>query len=177
MEMNETRNKINEIRKKINARLGVVTPEIEQQYLAHTGKISVAAALLLLLSVAQEFFTDKGSVMYWVHGCTMLTGIILMLLLSIKSTKFYKFNNRLGFWSLKFQDEYVDYVSAFSLRVTCHIMMSGGFLLAILGDDQWFLELLMPVGLTDALLALLGVAMLSHGVLILWKLREEDADE
>tara|TARA_Y100000780_G_C13337747_1_gene283986 strand:+ start:317 stop:493 length:177 start_codon:yes stop_codon:yes gene_type:complete len=37
MEMNETRNKINEIRKKINARLGVVTPEIEQQYLAHTG--------------------------------------------------------------------------------------------------------------------------------------------
>ncbi|MDY6925754.1 MAG: hypothetical protein SWN10_01505 [Pseudomonadota bacterium] len=177
MEINETRSKINETRKKINARLGVVTPEIEQQYLAYTGKISVAAAVLLLMSVAQEFLGDKGSVMYWVLGCTMLSGVILVLLLSIKSIKFYRYTNRLGFWSLKFQDEYADYVSASSLRITCHIMMFGGFQLAILGDSQWFLEFLMPVGLTDALLALLGVAMLTHGVLILWKLREEDAGE
>lgn len=177
MEMNETRNKIKETRKKINARLGVVTPEIEQQYLAYTGKISVAAAILLLMSVAQEFFGDKGSMMSWVWGCTMLSGFILVLLLSIKSMKFSRYSNRLGFWSLKFQDEYVDYVSAFSLRITCHIMMFGGFLLALLGDAQWFLEFLLPVGLTDALFALLGVAMLTHGVLILWKLREEDGDE
>ena len=177
MEMDETRNKTNESRKQINAFLGVVTAEVEQQYLAYTGKISVAAAIFLLMSVAQDFFGDKGSVMYWVLGCTMLAGVILVFWFSIKSMKFYRYTNRLGFWSLKFQDEYADYVSAFSLRATCHIMMNGGFLLAILGDSQWFLECLTPIGLTGAIFVLLGGAMLTHGVLILWKLREDDADE
>ncbi len=52
----KTRNKTNESRKQINAFLGVVTAEVEQQYLAYTGKISVAAAIFLLMSVAQDFF-------------------------------------------------------------------------------------------------------------------------
>ncbi len=71
----------------------------------------------------------------------------------------------------------MDYVSSFSLRATCHIMVVGGIFLAYSGDSKWFIEFIAPFGLTDMLQVLLGLAAATHGVLILWKLREEGLDE
>jgi len=91
--------------------------------------------------------------------------------------KFARKISNLGYWTLKFNDEYVDYVSSLSLRATCHIMVIGGIFLAYSGDSKWFVELTAPFGLTDILQVLLGFAAAMHGGLILWKLREEELDE
>jgi len=154
-----------------------VTPETEQQYLAITGKISVALALFLLVQVFLTFISETDSVIYWLLDLFAFVSFIYCIVLALKSMKFLRKISSLGYWALKFNDEYVDYVSSFSLRATCHIMVIGGIFLAYSGDNKWFLELIAPFGPTEALQVLLGLAAATHGVLILWKLREEELDE
>jgi hypothetical protein len=98
-------------------------------------------------------------------------------MLGTKSMKFAKHISNLGYWTLKFNDEYVDYVSSLSLRATCHIMVIGGAFLAYSGDSKWFVELIAPFNPTDALQILLCLAAATHGALILWKLGKEELYE
>lgn len=154
-----------------------VTPDAEQRYLANTGKTSVAVAVFLMATALSAMNIAKGSATYWVIGTITLVSVLTALALSIKSMEFSKYTGRLAFWTLKFNDEYVDHVSAFSLRATCHVMMIGGLLLAFFGDEHWFVGLIAPLSLAGILQILVSVAMLTHGLLILIKLREEDADE
>ncbi|MEM5550453.1 hypothetical protein WNY63_06900 [Pseudoalteromonas neustonica] len=154
-----------------------VPPETEQKYLAITGRISIVLALFLLAQVFLTVISEKNSVIYWLLDVIVFVSIIYCIVLVLKSMKFAKNISSLGYWALKFNDEYVDYVSSFSLRATCHIMVVGGIFLAYSGDSKWFIEFIAPFGLTDMLQVLLGLAAATHGVLILWKLREEGLDE
>ncbi|KPH64184.1 hypothetical protein AMS58_02745 [Pseudoalteromonas porphyrae] len=154
-----------------------VPPETEQQYLAITGRISIVLALFLLAQVFLTVISEKNSVIYWLLDVIVFVSIIYCIVLVLKSMKFAKNISSLGYWALKFNDEYVDYVSSFSLRATCNIMVVGGIFLAYSGDSKWFIEFIAPFGLTDMLQVLLGLAAATHGVLILWKLREEGLDE
>ena len=148
----------------------LVPPETEQEYLTITGKVSLALALFVLFHVALAVIGNTDSVIYWALE-------VASLALGIKSTKFAKNISRLGFWTLTFDDEYVDYVSSFSLRITCHILIFGTLILAFWGDSRWFVEVIAPFEITNALQVLLGVAAAAHGTSILWKLREEELDE
>ncbi|WP_334019035.1 hypothetical protein [Alteromonas sp. S015] len=155
----------------------LVPPETEQEYLTITGKISLALAFFILVKAALAMINDTDSAIYWSLGLASLASVVYCVVLGIKSMKFAKNISHLGFWTLTFDDEYVDYVSSFSLRVTCHILILGTMILAVWGDSRWFVELIAPYRITNALQVLLGVAAAAHGTSILWKLREEDLDE
>ena len=155
----------------------LVAPETEQEYLTITGKISLALAFFVLVKAALAMFNDTDSAIYWSLGLVSLASVVYCVALGIKSMKFAKNISHLGFWTLTFDDEYVDYVSSFSLRVTCHILIFGTMILAFWGDSRWFIELITPYQISNALQVLLGVAAAAHGISILWKLREEDLDE
>ena len=155
----------------------LVPPETEQEYLTLTGKISLALAFFVLVRAALSMTNDTDSAIYFSLGLASLVSVIYCVVLGVKSMKFAKNISHLGFWTLTFDDEYVDYVSSFSLRVTCHVLIFGTIMLAICGDSRWFVELIAPYQITNALQVLLGVAAAAHGTSILWKLREEDLDE
>ncbi|MBH0011371.1 MULTISPECIES: hypothetical protein [unclassified Pseudoalteromonas] len=154
-----------------------VLPEQEQQYLTITGKTSITLAFFLLAELLSTVMNETNSVIYWLVDLIVFASFIYFLVLGTKSIKFAKHISNLGFWTYKFNDEYVDYVSSFSLRATCHIMVMGGAFLAYCGDSKWFVELITPLGLTDALQVLLCLAAATHGALILWKLRKEELYE
>lgn len=154
-----------------------VPPETEQQYLAITGKISIVLAFFLLAEVSLAIVSGTDSVIYQLLDLIVFVSFLYCIVLAVKSMKFARKISNLGYWTLKFNDEYVDYVSSLSLRATCHIMVIGGIFLAYSGDSKWFVELTAPFGLTDILQVLLGFAAAMHGGLILWKLREEELDE
>ena len=156
------------------ARSTAVLPETEHQYLTITGKISVVLAVFLLAQLCSEIVTGTNSVVNWILDLTLFVSIIFCIVLSVKSMKFAKHITRMGYWTLKFTDEYVDHVSSSSLRATCHIMVVGAIFLAYSGDSRWFVELIAPFGITDAIQMLLGFAVATHGTLILWNLREEE---
>lgn len=155
----------------------LVTPETEQEYLTITGKVSICLALIVLSKAALAVVNDTGSVVNLLLDLIAAASAIYCVVLSVKTMKFTKNISRLGYWTLKFNDEYVDYVSSFSLRITCHIMLFGALVLAFWGDSRWFVDLIAPFEITNALQVLLGVAAAAHGTSILWKLREEDLDE
>lgn len=155
----------------------LVPPETEQEYLTITGKVSLALAFFVLVKAALAMINNTDSVIYWALEVASLASAIYCVALGIKSTKFAKNISRLGFWTLTFDDEYVDYVSSFSLRITCHILIFGTLILAFWGDSRWFVEVIAPFEITNALQVLLGVAAAAHGTSILWKLREEELDE
>ncbi|MFD3316807.1 hypothetical protein ACE414_04195 [Alteromonas macleodii] len=155
----------------------LVPPETEQEYLTITGKVSLALALFVLFQVALAVIGNTDSVIHWALEVASLASAIYCVALGIKSTKFAKNISRLGFWTLTFDDEYVDYVSSFSLSITCHILIFGTLILAFWGDSRWFVEVIAPFEITNALQVLLGVAAAAHGTSILWKLREEELDE
>ncbi|WP_032094246.1 MULTISPECIES: hypothetical protein [unclassified Alteromonas] len=156
------------------ARSIAVLPETEHQYLSITGKISVVLAVFLFAQLCSETVTGTDSIVNWILDLTLFVSVIYCIVLSVKSMKFAKHITRMGFWTLKFNDEYVDHVSSASLRATCHIMVIGAIFLAYSGDNKWFVELIAPFGLTDAIQTLLGLAAATHGALILWSLREEE---
>ena len=149
-------------------------PETEHEYLTITGKISVVLAVFLFAQLCSEIVTGTDSVVNWILDLTLFASFIYCIVLSVKSMKFAKHITRMGFWTLKFNDEYVDHVSSSSLRATCHIMVVGAIFLAYSGDSKWFVELIAPFGLTKAIQMLLGLAVATHGTLILWSLREEE---
>ncbi len=155
----------------------LVPPETEQEYLTITGKVSLALAFFVLVKAALATINDTDSVIYWLLELASLASAVYCVVLGIKSMKFAQNISRLGFWTLTFDDEYVDYVSSFSLRITCHILIFGTMILAFWGDSKWFADLMAPFGVTHALQVLLGVAAAAHGTSILWKLREEELDE
>ena len=151
-----------------------VLPETEHEYLSITGKISVVLAVFLFAQLWSEIVTGTDSVVNWILDLTLFASVIYCIVLSVKSMKFAKHITRMGYWTLKFNDEYVDHVSSASLRATCHIMVIGAIFLAYSGDNKWFVELIAPFGITDAIQMLLGLATATHGALILWNLREEE---
>lgn len=154
-----------------------VLPEKEQQYLTVTGKISITLAFFLLAQLLSTVISETGSVINWLLDLTLFVSFIYCIVLAAKSMKFAKHISNLGYWTLKFNDEYVDYVSSFSLRATCHIMVIGGIFLTYSGDSNWFIGLIAPLKLTDVLQILLCLAAATHGALILWKLRKEELYE
>ena len=154
-----------------------VLPETEHEYLTITGKISVVLAVFLFAQLWSEIVTGTDSVVNWILDLTLFASVIYCIVLSVKSMKFAKHITRMGYWTLKFNDEYVDHVSSASLRATCHIMVVGAIFLAYSGDNRWFVELIAPFGLRDAIQMLLGLAVATHGALILWNLREEEHRE
>ncbi|GGF61133.1 hypothetical protein [Alteromonas lipolytica] len=154
----------------------LITPETEQQYLTYTGKISVVFAVFLLATALSSLDTEE-TVVSWGLGLITLISAVSAFVISLKSMKFSKHTTRLGFWTLKFNDEYVDYVSALSLRTTCHVMLFGGLVLAYFGDDKWFIQLIAPLSLSSMIQILLSIALLTHGLLIMTKMREDEADE
>ncbi|GAA75841.1 MULTISPECIES: hypothetical protein [unclassified Pseudoalteromonas] len=154
-----------------------VLPEQEQQYLTITGKASIALAFFLLAELLSTVISKTDSVIYLLVDLTLFASFIYFLVLGTKSMKFAKHISKLGFWTYKFNDEYVDYVSSLSLRATCHIMVIGGAFLAYSGDSKWFVELIAPFNPTDALQILLCLAAATHGALIFWKLGKEELYE
>lgn len=56
--------------------------------------------------------------------------------------KFVKNIFWLGFWILIFDDEYVDYVSLFSLCIICYILIFGILIFVFWGDSRWFVEVI-----------------------------------
>jgi hypothetical protein len=154
-----------------------VLPEKEQQYLTVTGKISITLAFFLLAQLLSTVISETGSVINWLLDLTLFVSFIYCIVLAAKSMKFAKHISNLGYWTLKFNDEYVDYVSSLSLRATCHIMVIGGAFLAYSGDSKWFVELIAPFNPTDALQVLLCLAASTHGTLILWQLGKEELYE
>ncbi|WP_269520164.1 hypothetical protein [Alteromonas sp. BMJM2] len=159
------------------ARSIAVLPETEHQYLTITGKISVVLAVFLFGQLCSEIVTGTDLVVNLILDLTIFVSVIYCIVLSVKSMKFAKHITRMGYWTLKFNDEYVDHVSSASLRATCHIMVVGAIFLAYSGDNRWFVELIAPFGLRDAIQMLLGLAVATHGALILWNLREEEHRE
>ncbi|WP_338364967.1 hypothetical protein [uncultured Pseudoalteromonas sp.] len=154
-----------------------VLPEQEQQYLTVTGKVSITLAFFLLAQLLSTEMSETDSLINWLLDLTLFVSFIYCIVLGTKSMKFAKHISNLGYWTLKFNDEYVDYVSSLSLRATCHIMVIGGAFLAYSGDSKWFVELIAPFNTTDALQVLLCLAAVTHGALILWKLRKEELYE
>ena len=155
----------------------LVLPEQEQQYLTVTGKVSITLAFFLLAELLSTVISETGSLINWLLDLTLFVSFIYCIVLGTKSMKFAKHISNLGYWTLKFNDEYVDYVSSLSLRATCHIMVIGGAFLAYSGDSKWFVELIAPFNPTDALQVLLCLAAATHGALILWKLGKEELYE
>ena len=154
-----------------------ITATMEQDYLSLIGQSSIAVAFILFFTALSNAEIGRDTSLEWVLGGGILIAFTAVITLGIKSLKFTKNLNRIGFWTLKFNDEYVDFVSGTSLRITCHIMLYGSVLIGFFGSDVWFKTLISPLPLNTVVQLLVSVAFLVHGAIIVTKLREENLDE
>ena len=160
-----------------NASPTEVTAAMEEDYLLLIGQSSIAAAFALFFMAFTNAGIGQDTNWLWVLGGGTLAALTAVITISIKSLKYARNLKRPGFWTLKFNDEYVDYVSGASLRATCHIVVCGGIIIGLFGGDAWFETLISPLPLNAVVQLLISVALLVHGTMIVTKLREEDLDE
>lgn len=151
--------------------------EQEQYYLNLTGKISLALAGFWLAWLIEELGYFSSGVAHWIFNGVMLVCIIALVAYSSKSWKFNKKQTRRAFWTLKFNDEYTDYISALSIRVTYFVSIAGLIILAIWADSNWFIEATSPLSLHNFVQILLCLSFAAHGGTIVWKLWEGSDDE
>lgn len=154
-----------------------VTAAMEEDYLSLIGQSSIAVAFILFFTALSNANIGQGTAWEWVLGGGTLVALTAVITLCIRSFKYTRNLNRVGFWTLKFNDEYVDFVSGTSLRITCHIMMYGGIIIGFFGSDMWFQALVSPLPLNTVVQLLVSVAFSVHGGIIVAKLREEDLNE
>lgn len=151
--------------------------EQEQDYLNISGKVSLAFAGFWLAWLIEDLGYFTAGAAHWVFNGFVLVCVIALVVYTSKGWKYNKKGTRRAFWTMKFHDEYTDYISTLSIRVTYFVSTAGLMILTIWADSRWFIEATSPLSLHNFVQILLCLCFAAHGGTIVWKLWEGGDDE